>query len=219
MAKNFVKPGNVVTLTAPTGGVVSGLGYLIGSLFVVATVDVAQTLPFEGAVEGVWSLLKTSAQAWTEGQKIYWNTATNLASNDSSTGPLIGVAVAAAANPSATGQVRLNSVAASDATPVIESATVAALGSIQGDAALVDTGFTFVTGADAVKGVRLPLAAAGKQVVIKNGAAAVLKVWPATGDGINAIAVDSALSMGSLTSAVFTAHDATTWYTTPLVPS
>lgn len=219
MSTNFKKPGLNLTLTAPTGGVVAGLGYLIGALFVVAMTTVDQTLAFVGAVEGVFDLVKTSAQAWTEGQKIYWNTSTSKADNDPTTGPLIGVAAAVAANPSSTGTVRLNGTSSSDATPVIESATVAAAGSTQADATQLDTGFTLVTAADGTKGVLLPVAAAGKQVVIKNGAAAILKVWPATGDAINAIAANGSLSMPSLTSATFTAYDATTWYTTPLVPS
>jgi hypothetical protein len=105
--------------------------------------------------------------------------------------------------------------------PTVPSATVAAAGSAQGDAAALATGFTLVTGADGTKGVILPAAAAGKQVEIKNddAANAVLKVYPATGDAINAIAANGALSMAAKTSALFTAYDATTWYTTPLVPS
>lgn len=72
-------------------------------------------------------------------------------------------------------------------------ATVAATGSVQADAASVAAGFTLATAADATKGVKLPAAAAGKICIIKNddAANAVLKIWPATGDGINAIAVNS----------------------------
>ena len=103
-----------VRLTAPGGGVTKGLGYLIGSLFVVARSTAAAAAKFTGATAGVWTLTKTSAQAWTEGQKIYWNTSTSKADSDVTTGPLIGVAAEAAANPSSTGRVRLN--AASSAT-------------------------------------------------------------------------------------------------------
>lgn len=103
--------------------------------------------------------------------------------------------------------------------PIFPTATVAATGSVQGDAASVATGFTLATGADGTVGVKLPAAAAGLQCTIKNNTNAVLKVWPATGDAINAIAANSSLSMAALTSAVFTAYDATTWYSTPTVPS
>lgn len=101
---------------------------------------------------------------------------------------------------------------------------VAAAGSNQSDAtAATETGPAFIhgTGADATKGIKLPAAAAGRILFVKNSDAAnaVLKVWPATGDGINAIAVNSSLDMAAKTSAVFIALDATTWYTIPLLPS
>lgn len=105
--------------------------------------------------------------------------------------------------------------------PVIPAAVVAALGSSGDDAAPLATGFSHVTGADATKGVILPAAAAGKVCIIKNSDAAnnTLKVYPATGDGINAITVGTEIAMGAKTSAMFVAIDATTWYTIPLLPS
>jgi hypothetical protein len=56
---------------------------------------------------------------------------------------------------------------------------------------------------------------------VKNADAAnaILKVYPDTGDAINALAANAALSMAAKTSAVFVAFDATTWYTIPLLPS
>lgn len=97
--------------------------------------------------------------------------------------------------------------------------TVAATGTNQATAAPVKQGFTLVTAADATKGVLLPPASPGARVKIKNGAAAVLKVWPNTSDAINAIAADGSMSIASLTCCVFEAYDATTWYTMPLLPS
>lgn len=103
----------------------------------------------------------------------------------------------------------------------MKSATVAATGSAQGDAAAVTEGFTLVSAADATKGVKLPAAAAGKVCLIKNidVANAVLKVYPNTSDVINALSADAAISMAAKTSALFVAYDATTWYTLPLLPS
>lgn len=101
----------------------------------------------------------------------------------------------------------------------VAPATVAATGSVQGDAASIAVGFTLVSGADATKGVKLPAAAAGKICYVKNNAAAILKVWPNTDDAINAIAANSNIAMASLTAAVYYAYDATTWYTIPLLPS
>jgi predicted RecA/RadA family phage recombinase len=106
--KNYLHDGATCELIAPAGGVVSGGGYMIGSLFAVAINDAAAAAVFEGQTEGVFSLTKTNAQAWLQGDPIYWNEATKILDNDPATGPLIGVATDAAANPSATGNVKLN---------------------------------------------------------------------------------------------------------------
>lgn len=108
--RNYVQPGNNVTVIAPTGGVSSGDGVLVGSLFGVATGAAAEGAEVEIATVGVYELGKTSAQAWTVGAKIYWDSATKLCTTAAAAGAnaLIGVALAAAANPSATGVVRLN---------------------------------------------------------------------------------------------------------------
>ncbi len=108
---NQTQDGNVVTLTAPSGGVVSGTGYLIGALFGVAVATAAEAASFAFAVEGVFTLPKTSAQAWTEGQKIYWDNGNARCDSDGTVGILIGVATAVAANPTSTGSVRLNGAA------------------------------------------------------------------------------------------------------------
>src|SRR3972149_7807828 len=108
--KTYVSEGDVLTLTAPTDGVVSGTAYLIGSLVVIATRTVAQTLEFEGQVTGVVSHAKVSAQAWTEGAKIYWDDTAKNFTTTSGGNTLVGVAAEAAANPTATGRVRLDGV-------------------------------------------------------------------------------------------------------------
>lgn len=73
MSRNFIQPGKVITLTAPSGGVVGGNAYLIGTLLVVAMGTVAQGLPFEGATEGVFELPKTTGATWSEGDSLYWD--------------------------------------------------------------------------------------------------------------------------------------------------
>jgi hypothetical protein len=103
--------------------------------------------------------------------------------------------------------------------PIIPAATVAATGVDQTDAAAITTGFTLVTGADDAKGVKLPAAAAGLVCIIKVDAGADLKVWPNTGDAINAIAANSAMTVVDDVCFMLVALDATTWYTLPLLPS
>ena len=101
----------------------------------------------------------------------------------------------------------------------VASATVAATGSTQADAAQLAGGFTLVSAADATKGVKLPAAVAGRVVIIKNGANAVLKVWPSSGDAVNAIAADSNYVLAANTSSILVAYDSTTWYSVPLLAS
>lgn len=108
MAKNYVQPGENIDLTAPTGGVTSGVGVLIGRLFAVALSSVAAAAAFLGRRCGVWDLAKTNAQAWAVGDKIYWDNTNKRADNVPTAGfRRIGVCVEAAANPTATGKVLL----------------------------------------------------------------------------------------------------------------
>jgi len=105
--KNFLQPGESLTLTAPYT-VTSGSGMLVGSIFGVASVDVAVGVDSEIVMEGVFTLAKVSAQAWTQGQLIYWDDTAKLCTTVVATNKLIGTATAIAANPTSTGNVRLN---------------------------------------------------------------------------------------------------------------
>lgn len=109
--KTFVQPGEVLPLTAPSGGVVSGTAYLIGSLVVIALVTAAENARFSAMLTGVVEHAKVSAQAWAEGAKIYWDNSAKNFTTTAGGNTLVGVAAAAAANPSATGRVRLDGVA------------------------------------------------------------------------------------------------------------
>ncbi|ESY72527.1 hypothetical protein X740_33230 [Mesorhizobium sp. LNHC221B00] len=112
MAKNYIQPGNTISWTNAdvTGAVdvASGDGVVAGSLFGVAQGDIAVGDSGELGLIGVYDLEKVSAQAWTFGQRIYWDATAGNATTTASSNKLIGVAVEAAANPSATGKVRLS---------------------------------------------------------------------------------------------------------------
>ncbi|MGV8832544.1 MAG: DUF2190 family protein [Devosia sp.] len=105
MATNFIQTGDIIEITA-AAAVSSGDGVLIGTLFGVAVADAAIGAQVNLNTTGVWTLPKTSAQAWTVGAAIYWDG--TACTTTVSTNVLIGKAVAVAANPSATGVVRLN---------------------------------------------------------------------------------------------------------------
>jgi len=105
--KNFVQNGDVVTVPAPYDRL-SGEGALIGTLFGVAQTDVASGDDAALVTRGVFDLPKTSAQAWTVGAAIYWDNSNKVCTTTASGNTLIGKALAVAANPSATGTVRLD---------------------------------------------------------------------------------------------------------------
>lgn len=108
--KTYVEPGDVLEFTAPTGGVVAGTGVKIGDLLVIATITAAATEKFTGVRTGVVEHAKLSAQAWAEGEQVNWDN-TNKRFTTVTTGNFrAGVAVAVAANPSATGKVLLSGV-------------------------------------------------------------------------------------------------------------
>tara|TARA_R110000851_G_scaffold97963_2_gene212154 strand:- start:44208 stop:44522 length:315 start_codon:yes stop_codon:yes gene_type:complete len=68
MAKNYVQDGNVLTFTAPSGGVVSGNAYVIGAVACVSLVTVEAGDPFTGRVTGVFDL--PCASGLTEGAAV-----------------------------------------------------------------------------------------------------------------------------------------------------
>lgn len=108
MATNYIQPGCNLTIPAPAN-VSSGGGVLSGVLFGVALGDADSGDDVVIATEGVFTLPKTSAQAWTVGAAIYWDDDGDGATTATTAGNVfIGVAAAAASNPSSTGVVRLN---------------------------------------------------------------------------------------------------------------
>ncbi|MEI2780940.1 MAG: DUF2190 family protein [Candidatus Competibacter sp.] len=110
MATNYIQTGETIAFTAPTGGVSSGDGVLVGNLFGVAVADYAEAAAGQFATRGVFTLPKLSTDALTEHQKVYWD-ATNKRVTETATGNYsIGVSVAVAGNGTTTCAVRLDGV-------------------------------------------------------------------------------------------------------------
>lgn len=105
--KNFIQTGDTLTLT-PAAAVLSGVGYLFGAaVFGVATNDVAISTPGEFKTEGVVEIAKTSALAISVGDRLFWDPAGKCVNKTSAAQQCVGVAVAAASNPSATVYMKL----------------------------------------------------------------------------------------------------------------
>lgn len=106
--KNYIQEGNVIQLTAPAGGVVSGVAYQIGQLLVVATASAPAGQKFSGETVGVFSLPKAAGSAWAEGDLLYWHSASSDLSTVATGGLLAGCAIEAVGAAAVTGLCRLN---------------------------------------------------------------------------------------------------------------
>lgn len=113
--KNYVQKGEILTFVAPSPGVTSGEGVMIGALFGVCATSAATGANVEVCVEGVFSLPKpNSVVAFSVGERIFWDDSTKLCKKTASGFFPIGIATVAAGATDATVTVRLdgNSVVA-----------------------------------------------------------------------------------------------------------
>jgi predicted RecA/RadA family phage recombinase len=105
--RNYVQDGKALDLTAPTGGVVSGLVYKIGSIICVAAVTVAAGALFAAYTEGVYDIVSDTGVAWAEGDLVYWDNTAKVFTKTATSNTKAGVAVAAKTSGATTGRVKL----------------------------------------------------------------------------------------------------------------
>ena len=107
--KNFVQPGNTITLAAPAA-VTSGSGLLVGAIFGIAAHDAASGEPVETVTSGVFDLNKAGSEAWSVGDKVYWDNTDKRATKVATDNTFIGVALATVGSGAdeTAGRVRLN---------------------------------------------------------------------------------------------------------------
>lgn len=210
----------------PAVAVTAGDVIVLNGVCYVAANDIAAnalgTLNARSAVK-----VPKKTGAISRGDAVYWDATGSPVTGDASSGAasntppgvLMGQAITAALSGDEYVYVQRAGTRPPANDRVQVNASVAAAGSVQGDAAAVLEGLTVVTAADATKGIILPTAVAGMRVTIKNGAAAVLKIYPATGGAINAIAANGAYSLAASCPLTLVATSTTQWYTLPLVGS
>lgn len=108
--KNHIQKGDVITVPAPTGGIASGEGAIIGNFFGIAAYAAAVTEPVELATTGVYQLPKATTAVLTVGARVAWdNTARNIIVPGTG-GCSVGVATEAAGNGIHSVAVRLDGV-------------------------------------------------------------------------------------------------------------
>lgn len=106
--KNFVQPGDTLTVDTPAGGALSGAGVLVGSIFGVAAYTSPAGAPLEVVTEGVFDLDKEIGDPFAAGDKVYWNAADKKATSTAGGHAWIGVATNAAIASTPSVRVRLN---------------------------------------------------------------------------------------------------------------
>src|SRR3990172_9787231 len=95
MTTKFVKPGNVIEHIA-AGTILSDAGVVVNGLFGVAVADATVGQKVSLALEGVYTLPKSTAVAFLVGAEGYWDTATSLVKASGAGFFLIGTVVEAA---------------------------------------------------------------------------------------------------------------------------
>ncbi|MEG3167514.1 DUF2190 family protein [Sphingomonas sp. LB3N6] len=104
--KNFLGHSNDQMLTAPVA-VASGGGALIGAIFGVAKVNIAQGQRGPFCLTGKFEFPK-DANAIAEGARVYWDNTNKVVTATAAGNTLIGVATLAALAATTTVHVRLN---------------------------------------------------------------------------------------------------------------
>jgi predicted RecA/RadA family phage recombinase len=105
--KNYIQPGDNLTLTAPAN-VVGGQGVLVGEIFGVVASDAASGKPMDITTRGVFRLPKVSADVLSVGEAVYFDTVgADVGEQDTAHATKIGHAVEAAGNGATTVAVKL----------------------------------------------------------------------------------------------------------------
>ena len=94
--RNFVQPGDNLTVPAPEA-VVSGGVVIVGDLKGVAAHDADANADVTIATRGVFEL--PNGDTFTPGAKVYWDAANNLAKTTATGNTLIGVATESTSGP------------------------------------------------------------------------------------------------------------------------
>lgn len=112
--KTQISTGDVIDFTAPSGGVTSGLGVLLGSLFLIPVTSNPAGDTVAGHAKGVFDHAAegaASGQAWAFGDDVYFDATNKRLTKTASGNTKVGHAVAAKASTATTGRFRLQQAA------------------------------------------------------------------------------------------------------------
>lgn len=109
--KTFIQNGDVITVTAPTGGLTSGDGVIVGALFGIATFTAAEGEAAEIATRGIYELPKEPTAVIAAGAQVAWDATANQINLPGTGLYPVGIATEPAGDGVVTVQVRLDGVA------------------------------------------------------------------------------------------------------------
>lgn len=107
--KNFIKSGNVVSVTAPYN-VASGQAVQVGAIIGVAANDALQGTPVELVRQGIFVLGAVQADTLAIGDKVYWDSTNRRLTKTATNNTLVGAAVEAKSGTQASAVVLLDGV-------------------------------------------------------------------------------------------------------------
>jgi predicted RecA/RadA family phage recombinase len=123
---NYLQRGEALDLIAPSGGVVSGRGVLIGSIFAIAAVTAAAAATFAGYTEGCFehaAATHATTQAIVAGGNVYWDDSAKVCTATATGNTLIGTAVEDKVSTVALVKVKLNPRHAAAAAAITDALT------------------------------------------------------------------------------------------------
>ena len=105
--KNYVQPGEALTVTAPYA-VSAGGGVQVGAALFGVAVDAASS----GAslvirTEGVFDLAKSTAQAYAAGARVFWDNSGKTLTSNGTSNIEAGVVISAAATTDPTARIKI----------------------------------------------------------------------------------------------------------------
>lgn len=106
--KNFIQTGDLIEVTAPSGGITSGQGMVHGNLFGVAATDAAEGEAVNIATRGVYELAKRTTATFTAGTVVSYDMPNRRCDAPGSGFYPIGVATESAGNGATVVRVRLD---------------------------------------------------------------------------------------------------------------
>jgi len=104
--KNFVQNGDTIVVAAPEAAD-SGEFLISGGIHGVAAAAADNAADVPLVRRGVFTLPKESGTAWSQGDRLFWNTSTKCFTKDVTDRPIAAVAAEAAASADTTGNVLL----------------------------------------------------------------------------------------------------------------